>query len=118
MARQIIILDKLPVASGSTGYQVLYRAVVPAARQAFYVNPAAVSAYKDATPQETTDLQTGAVVERVEPYVIDGTPTLNAVKAALQARFTDFQTSVTNYNPWALYGSSWDGTVWTIGGVG
>ena len=39
------------------------------------------------------------------------------IKADLQARWQTFQNEIANANPWLYYGTFWDGTSWTTGGV-
>lgn len=110
MARKIIILDQV----GETGdFRVVFWLDVPVARQRFYANAAAKSAFLDATTDETTALQTGAVTEVVERFNRPFGGTLAALRTALIARQAALQADVTNNNPWNRYGSSYDGTTWT-----
>lgn len=113
MAKRIVILDK----QGPGRWTVAFWMVPPAARQVFYAQPGAVSAWKDASGADTASIQTGATVERVETYSAEGSPGLAAVQSALQARWTALQAEIDADNPWVRYGSSWDGTSWTAGGV-
>ena len=39
------------------------------------------------------------------------------IRTMLQAEFTARQNAVNAYNPWTRYGTLWDGTTWTAGGV-
>lgn len=98
-------------------YRFVMWATVTAARQAYYANPAATSAYRDATVQEKLEIQEGRVTEKVDQISIAGGTSLAGVQAALQAAWLVFQTEVTNSNPWVRYGSYWDGTTWAAGGA-
>lgn len=117
MAKQIIILDKVSVSLGHTSYNVAFWVIVPSARQQFYADPNKTSQYLDISPEELASLRDGSILERIETYAVTGTPNLATIKQALQDRFNALQAEVTAYNAWGFYGSSWDGTVWTAGGV-
>lgn len=112
MAKQIIILDKLD----NGRYRYALWATVPVARQAFYANASAKSIWKDAGASELTALQNGSVVEFSDVLAVDGL-TIGQAETQLQAAFTAFQTAISNNNPWLRYGSFFDGTSWTAGGV-
>jgi hypothetical protein len=113
MARRVIVLDR-PHAGR---WNVAYWLTVPTARQGFYAQAGATSAWKDASAPELADLQSGVVREVVETYSVETTPTLSEVQAALEARWQALQDETDVYNPWLRYGSSWDGTAWTLSGV-
>lgn len=117
MARlRIIVLNQLNGAA-RTGFNVVLWADAPAARQAFYANADAKSAWKDATALDLTDIRSGSVVEKVIAYEPDGAKTQAVMRGELEAIWQIFQTEVTARNPWVRYGSTWDGTSWTAGGV-
>jgi len=111
---KIIILDK---DANDPVYRYLLWADVPAARQPFYANASATSAWTDATAGDLAALQNGSVVERQGELRVPSGSTLAQVQAFLQARWSEFQNQVTNDNPWVRYGTTWDGTTWTAGGV-
>ena len=111
MAKQIIILET----TDKGRLRAAFWLAVPAARQPFYAN-SNVSAYKDATTQEATALQSGAVKEEVATFVIGGL-TAGQIRTLLQGEFTRRQAELNAYNPWARFGTSWDGTTWTNSGV-
>jgi hypothetical protein len=95
-------------------YQFAMWADVPTARQTFYANPNAKSAWVGATAADNTNLQSGAVVENVMTQrVPPGTP-LTQIEVFLQNQWQAYQTFITNNNPWVHYGSTWDGTTWTV----
>ena len=62
-------------------------------------------------------IATGAVAERVIQYDTGAAETLNQIKAVMVSNWTAFQAEVTAKNPWARYGTFFDGTTWTTGGV-
>jgi hypothetical protein len=111
--KQVIILEKLP---GPVTFRYLLWAAVPLARQPFYVNAAATTAYKSATAQELQDIKDGKVVERVETGSWPGM-NLAQVQTHLQDRWTAFQSEITNENTFQRYGTNWDGTTWTMTGA-
>lgn len=113
MATRVIVLEK----TGPTQYRYALWAVVPAARQTFYANAEATSAWKGATQTDVDDLRAGRVVEKVDVVTRAPGATLAQVQADLQAAWQAYQDEVTNGNPWVRYGTVWDGTTWTSGGV-
>lgn len=115
MARKIIILDQV---GDPSDYRVVFWLDVPAARQRFYVNATAKSAFLDATAPELTAIQTGVVTEIVERFNRPNGTTLTTLRTALAARHVELQTKVADYNPWNRYGSSFDGSTWTAVTVG
>lgn len=120
MARRIIILDRIPM-NGRLAFNYALWADVPAARQPFYANPSAKSAWTGASTQENAAIASGAILESVGAYQ-DRTPrateTIADVRAALQAAWAAFQDQVTNADvKWSRYGTSWDGTSWTAAGA-
>jgi hypothetical protein len=90
---------------------------VPTARQPMYANAAAKSVWSGATAADNTALQNGAVVESVVVQRVPPGSTVATVQAALQVAWQNYQTSITNSNPWNYYGSTWNGTAWTVTGV-
>lgn len=116
MSKKIIILEHINFPSDQDFRYCLW-ADVPTARQPYYADTNAVSAYKDATADEITALRNGAVVEQTGIVQRPAGATLAQIRAELISRFTIFQNSITNYNPFDRYGTTWDGTNWTTGGV-
>ena len=113
MAKHVIILEELDTRS----YRYALWADVPVARQAFYARPGAVSAWTGASAAENAALAAGAVTEHVDHFVVpEGTP-IAQVRALLQTQWQGFQGRITADNPWVRYGTFWDGTTWTAGGV-
>lgn len=115
MAKQIIILDRIPGAAVSFRYALW--AQVPAARQSFYVNASATSGFAGASAPEMAAIQAGQVRERLDiAQFVTGTP-IATITAYLQAAFTQFQADTNGLNNWDKYGTFFDGTVWTNAGV-
>ena len=110
MARQIIILET----TDKGRLRAAFWLAVPAARQPFYANGTTV--YKDATALELGALQSGAVTEQTGVFTIAGLSNAQ-IRTLLQGEFASRQSAVNAYNPWARFGTSWDGTTWTNGGV-
>jgi hypothetical protein len=97
-----------------SGFNVLFWADVPATRQTYYADPNAKSAWSAATTTDNQALQSGAVTElSTNVHYVPGTPLIQ-IENELQQRWQTFQTSITNSNPWIRYGSTWDGSTWTI----
>lgn len=114
MSKQIIVLDKQDAV---LSYRVAFWAVVPVSRKPYYVNASATSEYKDISAGELTSLQDGSVVEKVGTFLYGSGTSLATIKADLIAKFSDFQSQITNFNPYDKYGTFYDGTGWTNGGV-
>ncbi len=112
MARKIIILERVNIPSDQD-FRVAFWLDVPAARQPFHANPAAVSAVKDATQAEVDAIKAGAVVEETHVVPARSNATQAALLAALVTRYNARQAEFTARNPWARYGSFWDGSAWT-----
>lgn len=113
MARKIIIQERVNEPSDFNFKYVLW-AVVPVSRQSTYADPLKTSLVKDITAQELSDFRAGVFVEKQETAnYIAGTP-IAAIQADLINRFNTFQAQVTASNPWKYYGTSWDGTSWSV----
>ena len=115
----IIILDR-PEPTNQQVYRYVLWADAPVARQPFYATlagPTFASAWRDALAADNAALQNGSVVEKVDTIQVSTAATLADIRAFLQARWTDFQASIMTINPWQRYGTTWDGTAWTAGGV-
>jgi len=112
MAKQIVVLET----TAKNRLRVAFWLSVPVARQPFYADSNKKSRYKDATAGELSAITSGAVAEQVGEFTVDGL-TITQVRALLSAEFTKRQNDINTYNPWSRYGTSWDGTTWTSGGV-
>jgi len=107
---RVIILTQDP--NTPTTYNVAFWADVPSARQPFYANTSATSAWAGATATDIQNLQNGSVVEAVAVHGLDpGTPIAQFL-TYLQQQWTVYQQHINNFNPWQHYGSNWDGTTW------
>lgn len=116
MPRRIVILKRINEPS-DLAFEFVLWADVPAARQPFYADPAATSAYAEATAPEIDAIRTGAIAERKESgTAAAGTP-LAQIYAKLEVRWQRWQDEVDTRNPWVRYGTYWDGTTWTQDGV-
>lgn len=116
MAKQIIILERLDEPSDNSYRYVLW-ATVPAARVSAYADPAATSAYKDATAPELAAIQAGQIVERASSFSAPAGTTIPQIQTRLIAEWTNFQAQINARNPTVRYGSFWDGTAWTAAGT-
>jgi hypothetical protein len=87
---------------------------VPSARQTFYADASKKSVWTGALASDNTALQNGAVVEQIFVQRTPQGSTIPTIEAALQAAWQNFQNEITNVNPWGFYGSTWNGTTWTI----
>ena len=111
MARKIILLDRV---GGPADFRVAFWLDVPAARQAFYANPTATSAVVGITTPELDAIKAGAIVEHVAPVLRDNGVTIGALRTILEAEYARLQTELTASVQWSRYGTSWDGTTWTV----
>lgn len=112
MAKRVIILDSV-----GTLYHVVLWADVPVARQPFYAAQGARSQWNGASQAEHDAIASGAVAERVIEFNLFSGEGLAAVRARLQATWQAYQDEIAVHNSWARYGTFWDGTTWTAGGV-
>ncbi len=115
MAKRIIILDRSR--SDENEFKYLLWVGVPAARQGFYADPNAKSVYVGATVAENLALQNGSIAEK---SAIINTPvdtTQAGLKVHLERLWDAFQAEVNSVNQWKNYGTFFDGTTWTNGGV-
>jgi hypothetical protein len=92
-------------------------ATVPSARVSAYANAAATSAFRGATAPEIAAIQAGQVVEKVEVFQAPIGTSIATIQAALIAAFNTFQGQITAFNPTQRYGTSWDGSAWTVAGT-
>jgi hypothetical protein len=115
-AKKIIFLER----TSPNTIRYLLWLDVPAARQAFYARPGAVSKWTGAQPADNTALQSGAVVEREDIVQVPlGAPAAMFAQAKTDviAIATAAQADLTTDPQLAVYGTFWDGTTWTAGGV-
>src|SRR3990167_4414084 len=115
----IIILDR-PEPTNQRVYRYVLWADVPVARRPFYAalaGPTAVSAWKDALAADDTALQSGSVVEKVDTIQVPAGATLAEIRGFLETRWANYQAFITSLNPWQRYGTTFDGSTWTAGGV-
>lgn len=112
---RVIVLEHQSLGAGlGSLWTLALWADVPATRQAFYANPSATSAWKDAQAGDLTALQTGAVVERILTLQQNAGQTLADMQAVAAAEWTAYQAYITARNPWDRYGTTYntDGS-WT-----
>jgi hypothetical protein len=112
----IVVLERTAINPPTIRY--LLRANVPLARQPYYANAEFVSAYLDTPQADLTALRAGQVVERVDSVNV-GNSTAAEMQTALIEAQVAFQAAVNSQaaNQWKYYGTSWDGTTWTVTGV-
>lgn len=116
MAKKIIILERINEPSDNDFKYVLW-ATVPVGRESFYTNINAKSEYKAATAEELQDIKDGKVIERSGLISKTESVTFANIKNDLEKLFKDFQDEINNKKPFLRYGTFWDGTAWTSGGV-
>jgi hypothetical protein len=113
----IVILERTSMNPVMVKY--LLRAAVPASRQALYADANKTSAYSVTPAGDLAAIKAGQYIERSSSFSVSG-QTVAQIKAALVAAQAEFQARVTedgDYNPWKFYGTNWDGSTWTTGGV-
>jgi hypothetical protein len=112
-AKRIIILEQ----QDAQTYRYAMWADVPAARQPFFANASAKSAWSGALTADNTALQNGSVAEQVATFQVPAGEALATTLARLTSLWNNYQNGITNNNLWVRYGSFWDGTTWTNAGV-
>ncbi len=114
--KRIVILDAVP--NSAQAYRYVLWAAVPAARHEFYARADLRSAWKDIAPAELDALRNGSFVEKVETFSTPIALSLAQIRAALEARWSQYQTHITAFNPWDRYGSFFDdNSTWTADGA-
>ena len=109
---RVIVLEQPP--DNPSAYRYVLWADVPVERQSFYANANAKSAWREALTADNAALQNGSVVEEVSVQSVPTGTSLIQVENFLQARWQAFQDKITSSNPWLHYGSTWDGSAWTV----
>ena len=116
--KRIIILEKKLSSATQNSFNYLFWADVPLTHQIKYIQPATfVSAYVDATTTELNALRTGTIAERVDILSFSPGESVPSIKATLVKRFNQFQSEVNGDETWKFYGTFFDGTSWTMGGI-
>jgi hypothetical protein len=113
---QAWIIERIERQSPATAWRaVLWADVNTPERRRFYEKPATwVSAYRDATLQQLTDLRAGLMTESVITLTYqDAAPFLDVRNDIVQA-LNAFQNRTDNLNLWNRYGTYWNGTSWSI----
>ena len=113
MARKIIIQERINEPSDFSFRYIMW-ADVPATRQSQYADPDKTSLVKDITTGELQAIKDGKVIEIQETAeFVAGTP-IATIQAELIKRQGIFQAKINAANPWKFYGTSYDGTSWTV----
>lgn len=114
---RIIALDKLADA-GRTGWRLVFWYDVPAARQQFFTqDPTFLSAWIGANPTDLTALRSGEVFEEIVTYSPDVVQNVAAIEAGAAALWIARNAAFQTANPWANYGTTWDGSTWVLASV-
>ena len=122
-SKRVIVLERLVSKEDTFGNQspqywsYVFWADVPASRASFYANAGFASVVRDVGAGDLAALQAGTVVEKLDIIQVDKGATIPQLQTILESKWTDYQTSVTNFNPWNRYGTYWDGTWHASGAV-
>lgn len=119
MPHRLIVILERPPDNGHLTYRYLLRADVPVSRQAKFAKPSYVSPFQPMPPDtdpDLSDLQSGAVVEVVKSWTLDGTTALSVVLTELAAQQAAYQSAVTGDQTFSRYGSYFDGQKWVAQG--
>lgn len=118
MAKQIIVLQTGSPWLGQLSITYALWATVPSNLQVMYAQGTGfTSAYVNATTAEIASLRSGATVEKVESTNVPVGTGVATIKNILQSAFTTYQNSITNDNRFQFFGTFYDGTTWTNGGL-
>ena len=116
--KKIIVLNTRSPWLGQNEIRFVMWASVPTARQSLYTQTTAwQSIYASATTTELASLRAGEYVETVQTASLPTAAGAPVVKNVLEAAFTAYQSSITNEVSYQYYGTYYEGTVWTLGGV-
>lgn len=110
----IIVLERISDDSATDSYKYIMWADVPASRQIHYASSAKVSAWANASSQDNANLQSGSIAELSEIQRVPIGWTLGQIETVLQNKWTTYQSYITSHNPWQRYGTTWDGSTWTV----
>jgi hypothetical protein len=121
MARKIIILERAGDPASANFNDLHFRYVlwadVPSARQSYFADANKSTLVKDATAGEKSSITSGAILEHSDITNYPAGTSVANIKADLINKFNDFQNSVNSFNPFQFYGTFYDGSTWTTGGV-
>jgi hypothetical protein len=118
MAKKIIVLETGNPWQGQLSVTYALWATVPANLQVKYVQTTDwKSAYSSATTAEIDAIRAGSVTEKVGNTNVPLGTGVPVIKGILLDAFNTFQDSVTNDNRYQYYGTFYEGTVWTTGGL-
>jgi hypothetical protein len=106
MAQAIIILDQTGMPS-DLNYRVAYWLDVPAARQVFYADPAATSAFVGIGADDLAAIRAGQILEVVETIPRLAGTALATVKQAARDRLPALQLEFNRDNRFNRYGTRW-----------
>ena len=107
--KEIIILEVAATDVGDTQVRFVLWFYIPAANQV--PKPGVRSLWRDASTQDNTNLQTGAVVEESRTIVFPLGMEVDAMKAYLVNVYNVRSTAISALpNPNTFYGSFYDGT--------
>lgn len=113
MAREITILEVIP---NDVGDQIVRFAMwfyPPVANQV--PKPGASSSWRGASATDTTNIQSGAIVEEVRTTTFNNNMTLAAFKTYLQNVYTARANTLNSQpNPNSYYGQFFDGAIWSF----
>lgn len=114
--RKIIVQDEILESSDLSINYVLWLSV-PAGKEVIYANLDAVSVVKDVTQGELDALKAGQVIEKKRKINLPKESTITSIKSALEEIYNSDQSLINSRNTYKYYGSFWDGTTWTLGGI-
>lgn len=110
--KQIILLDVANTDVGDTLVKYAMWFYPPLANQV--PKPGVASQWRGASAQDTTNIQSGAVVEEIRNVTFLQNMTLTQMKTYLLDVYNARQTLISNAaNPNQFYGAFFDGTTWT-----
>lgn len=114
--KKIIILEKV-LQTNYFEVRCLFWLAVPAKQQTYRVDTTIVSQFKGISATELQDLKDGKVFEIEYRGSYPSNASNNSIASDLQSKYAIEQTKLNNDKKFNLYGSYWDGTSWTMGGV-
>ena len=116
MSRKIVILERINEPS-DYDFRFVLRATYNPKFVDFKKDPNRKSILADAAQDETDEMIGGLVEERLGTVSYKPGMATDDIKADLESKLVDFQAEIDSRNPFKLFGTSFDGTKWTDGGV-
>lgn len=97
-------------------FECVFWLTTPAAQIPFRANASLTSTAPGITAGELTSLQSGSVTELIKTISFQKGTAIGAIGSGIVAAYNQEQLVLNNAKDFQYFGSSWDGTSWTVQG--